>query len=360
MKYILILIFSILLISCEKDKPNEFNLDVKVNGDYNGYLYLNYNEEKDSSLVNNGRAIFNGFVSSPTSASYSTNNISANERNFYLENEKIKSEITISKRKIREYDIDWININKISGTKTSTIVKDFEDFKQNFSSDKNWQNKLYEKLEEIINQNPNHRYSGDLLSEISNDTILSKQQIGQLYNLLNIEFQDPYSIKGITRIAFPEYKIKVGDSIYDFILPNKEGDLINTKDFRGKILFIDFWASWCKPCRAQFPELTIISNDFEEKEVKILGVSLDENEDDWIKTMDTEAPKWENVIDTDGFTGKLANKYGIFAIPYNVLVDYKGKVIANNININQLRKVLDSLVISRKTIANKSIKEIGQ
>ena len=352
MKYIQILILSLLFISCKKDKPNEFNLEVKVNGDYKGYLYLNYDNIKDSSLVTNGKAFFKGSVSYPISASYSTNYISANEKNFYLENEEIETEITISKKKIKEYNIDWIIINRITGTKTSILVKDFEDFKQKFSSDKDWQKELYEKLQKIITQNPNHRYSGDLLSEISNDTILSKEQIGQLYNKLNIKSQDPFSIKSIKFKAFPEYKIKVNDSIYDFVLPNKEDDLISTKDFRGQILFIDFWAAWCKPCRAQFPELTIINNDFEEKGVKILGVSIDEKKDDWLKAMGTEKPKWENVIDKEGFAGNLANKYGIFAIPYNILVDEKGKVIANDISLEKLRKVLDSITSGRKTIAN--------
>lgn len=352
MKHIIILLFAILVISCGKANPNKFSLDVKVNGDYKGYLYLNYDEKQDSGLIKNGRAFFTGTVSYPVSASYSTNYISANDKNFYVENEKIESEITISKRKINEYNIDWITLNKVSGTKTSVIAKDFEDFKGTFSSDKDWQDILYKKLQEIIEQNPKHRYSGDLLSEVSNDTILSIEQIGQLYNMLNIEFQDPNSIKRITFKAFPEYKIKVGDAAYDFDLPNKENNLISSKNFRGQLLLIDFWASWCKPCRAQFPELAKINNDFREKGVSILGVSIDEKESDWRKAIETEKPQWVNVIDTRGFTGNLANKYGIFAIPYNVLIDEKGKVIANNLSMEILRKTLDSLILNKNKITN--------
>lgn len=353
MKYIQILLFAIVAISCKKSSLNEFTLDVKVNGDYKGYLYLYYdNEKKDSSIISNGRAFFTGTVSYPTSASYGTNYISLNDKNFYIENEEIKSEITISKKQIKEYNIDWITINKISGTKTAVIEKDFEDFKQSFSSDKDWQNLLFDKLEKIINQYPKHRYSGDLLSEFSNDTILNKEQIGQLYNKLNVEFQDPYSIKRIVFKAFPKYKIKAGDPIYDFILPDKENDLIDTKNFRGQLLFIDFWASWCKPCRAQFPELTSINNDFKEKGLTILGVSLDVKKDNWLKAMEMEKSKWKNVFDKEGFSGNLASKYGIFAIPYNVLVDEKGEVIANNIELKQLRRVLDSLVHNKDYIPN--------
>ncbi|MFI0431206.1 redoxin domain-containing protein [Mariniflexile sp. HMF6888] len=352
MKYIKILFFAIIVISCKNNNPNEFSLDVKVNGGYKGYLYLNYNEKKDSCIISNGRAFFTGTVSYPISASYSTNYISANEKNFYIENAKIKSEITISKKQIKEYNIDWITINKIYGTKTSVIEKDFEDFKLNFSSDKDWQNKLYKKLQIIIELYPKHMYSGNLLSEVSNDTILSKEQIGELYNKLNIEFQDPHSIKFIKSKAFPEHKIKVGNTIYDFSLPNNENKLISTKDFRGQILFIDFWASWCKPCRLQFPELAKINNDFRDNGVIILGVSIDEKENDWLKAIETEKPKWENVIDTGGFLGKLANKYGIFEIPHNVLVDEKGKVIATDIGLEQLRTALDSLIIKKITTAN--------
>ena len=353
MKHVIILLLAIVVVSCKKANPNEFQLEVKVNGDYNGYLYLNYDDKKDSSKISNGKAFFKGSVDYPISAYYSTDYTSVNEKNFYLENEKIESEITISKKQINDYNIDWITIHKTSGTQTSLIEKDFEDFELKFSSDNNWQNKLYEKLQKIINQNPKHRYSGDLLSDISNDSVLSKVQLGQLYNILNIDSQDPYSIKTIVSKAFPEYKIKVGDSIYDFLLPNKEDNLISTKDFRGQLLFIDFWASWCKPCREQFPELTIIFNDFKEKGVIILGVSMDKKADDWLKAMAAEKPKWKNVIDIEALTGELANKYGIFSVPYNVLVNEKGKVIANDLSLEKLRQVLDSITVSRKDIAYK-------
>src|SRR5690606_38980977 len=125
--------------------------------------------------------------------------------NFYLENEEINSGVTFSKKQIGQHNIDWFTIDDISGTRTSIIEKDFEEFKLKFHSDTNWKQKLYGKLQKIIQQNPKHRYAGDLLHEISNDTILSKEQIGELYNNLDIEFQDPFFIKKIKSIAFPEY-----------------------------------------------------------------------------------------------------------------------------------------------------------
>lgn len=348
MKNLTILILLTLLMSCESKNPNAFNLDVKINGNYSGYLYLKYGKIKDSAIVKNGNAFFKGNISEPTLANFGTNNISTNDKNFYLENSEITTEITFSKKRIKNHTIDCITIDEISGTKTSIIRKDFEAFKLKFNSDKNWNIKLYNKLEDILKQNPNHKYSGDFLSEISNDTILSKKQIESLYNLLNIESQDQDAIKRIESKAFLEYIVKIGDSIFDFNLPNKENNLISTKTYRGQLLFIDFWASWCKPCRSQFPELAKINNDFKEKGLTILGVSIDEKKDNWLEAIQIEKLNWKNVIDVEGLNGKLSKKYGIFEIPYNILVDKKGKIIANDINLKQLRKTLDSILVKKK------------
>jgi thiol-disulfide isomerase/thioredoxin len=309
-----------------------------------GYLYLIYDEIRDSSIIDNGRAFFKGTVSSPTLANFGTDYASANDKNFYLENTEIESEITISKKQLPEINIDWIIIDDISGTETVIMEKDFDDFELKFSTQKDWQNRLYIKLQSIIKENPKHRYSGDLLCQISYDSVLSKEQVGELFNMLSIETQDPFVIKRIRANAFPENIINNGDSIYDFALPDEENNLVSTKDFRGQLLFIDFWASWCKPCRAQFPELIEINNVVKDKGFSILGVSIDEKKDDWTKAMDQEKPRWKNVIDTVGLTGDLAKKYGIFGIPYNVLANENGNVIATDISLMELKNVLDSLI----------------
>lgn len=331
----------IIFFSCNTNKEDGFELNVKINGNYTGYLYLNYNEIKDSCLVKDGKVKFTGSVSSPTMANYSTNNISASDKNFYLENEKINTEITYSKKQIREYNIDWFTIDKISGTKTSLIEKDFEDFKKQSSSNKNWQNELYEKLNKLISQNPNHRYSGDLLSEISNDTILNIEQLKKLYSSLNIKHQDSNIVKSLKYKIFPEQRLKIGDKIIDFELPDNKNKLIKTEKYRNKILFIDFWASWCVPCRKQFPKLKKISTEY--KDLNILGVSFDKNEKLWLKALEKENTNWENVIDTSSLLGIIAEKYGINYIPYNVLVNEKAEVIAIDLEMDKLKVVLDSI-----------------
>lgn len=344
MRHFKLLVVLILIFSCKTENEKGFTFKVKVNGDYSDYLYLNYDNKRDSSFITNGYAFFKGYVRNPTMANFSTNYISASDKNFYLENVPIQSEITLSMRQMKEYNIDWITIDKFYGTQTAILRDEFDKYQLDHKSDNDWQNKLFIKLKEIIQENPKHKFSGDLLSEMSNDTILTIKQIGELYSLLDHKSQNPVTINNLKFKAFPKLAIKSGDLIYDFDLPSeKENSIISTKDFRGKILFIDFWASWCKPCRVQFPDLKEINDNFKDKNVVILGVSLDEKRADWLEALKEEEPKWQNVIDTIGFSGDVALAYSIQAIPYNLLVDIDGKVISQDINLKELRKSLDSL-----------------
>jgi len=342
MKYIQLLILLITVVSCNEKQGDKFVLDVEVNGEYRGYIYLNYGEKRDSALLKNGKYQFAGKVDFPIAASLYTDSISSVDRRFYLENKNINVDITIEKKQIREFRINMIKVVNVTGTETSEINKDFEAYRQKHNADSDWNSKLYTKLEKIFQANPKHRYSGDLLAEISYDSVLSKKQIGDLYNELDLTFQDPEDIKRIENNAFPERVIKVGDSICDFVLPNRFKKLISTNDYRNKMLFIDFWASWCKPCRAQFPELLKLNKDFKGKGLVILGVSLDNDLQKWSKAIEKDQPDWENVIDIQALTGEIAKKYGVSAVPKNFLVDEKGEIIAQDISLEELRTSLAS------------------
>lgn len=337
MKYIRMLILFSIFTSCINEPGDRFVLEVKVTGKYHGGLYLKYGEKRDSAFLKNEKYQFTGKVDFPIAAYLATDSISSLDKNFYLENKNINVDITIEKKQIREFRINMVKVVNVTGTETSVIRKDFESYAQKHNSDSDWNGKLYAELRKIIRANPKHRYSGDLLAEISYDSILSKKQIGDLYNELDLKFQDPDDIKRIEHNAFSEREIKVGDSICDFVLPNRLNKLISTNDYRNKMLFIDFWASWCKPCRAQFPELLKLNNDFKGKGLIILGVSLDNDLQKWLKAIDKDQPDWENVIDIQALTGEIAKKYDIIAVPKNFLVDEKGEIIAQDISLEELR-----------------------
>lgn len=331
----------VLLFSCKKQKENSFELNVKVQGDYSGYLYLNYGKIKDSCLIEKGMAIFTGKADFPIRANFGTDKTYASDKNIYLENRKIEALIHITEKNIRNYDLYWIDVISISGNKTSEIITDFENYKKLNSVKSDWNLNLFNKIEKIIKENPKNSYSGDLLDDVANDTILNIEQIKQLYSYLDLKSQDSSILRNLKEKIFPEHKLKVGDKIIDFELENRSNKLISTKKYRNEVIFIDFWASWCEPCRNQFKELRKIHSDYEN--LKILGVSLDENKTSWLMAVDKEQVQWENVIDTTSFNGVISEKYGIRSIPYNILVNKNGEIIALDLDVKELRNYLNSV-----------------
>jgi thiol-disulfide isomerase/thioredoxin len=117
----------------------------------------------------------------------------------------------------------------------------------------------------------------------------------------------------------------------------------NTKSLKGKWILIDFWASWCGPCRAQLPELRKIYEENRKSNFEIIGVSIDEVKAKWLNALDKENLNWINVNDNNGFEGAIAVKYNVDAIPKNYLINPEGKIIAENIEMSELEKKLKEL-----------------
>ena len=325
---------------------NAFYIDGVILGDYDGYLYLNYDNRKDSSLVVNNKFQFKGITSSDITytAYFSTNRTSAMNENFFIENENIEIQIQIENKKISQTELDWIIVNSISGTKTSLIQKNYKNFTLKHKKDKDWRIKNYRKVDEIISKNPKSQYSEELLSSlVVSDSIIDSQELQKIYRKLDLSSQDPLSMRYLKRLIFPNDTTKIGKPIIDFELPDINNNLISTKQYRGSVLFIDFWATWCAPCKKEFPKILSISNDFKNKKFKVLGVSLDKNKENWIQFLKNNQLKWENIIDKTAFDGNIAQDYDITYVPSNVLVDKKGIVLATNLKSEELRVKLEKL-----------------
>ncbi|HBK84216.1 MAG TPA: hypothetical protein DDZ41_11605, partial [Flavobacterium sp.] len=225
-------------------KNNYFTIDGIIRGkEYSGYLYLSYNNIKDSCLVINNKFNFKGYSPDVSVGYFTTNQATVCYKDFYLENENIKMDISIEKKIIDYYEFDWLIINSISGTQTSLIEKEYEDFKYKYQHDTDWQEKHYHKLDEIISRYPNHIYSSNLLLIYSRDSLADIKKVQKLYNKLDVKSLDYNLVLTLKRSIFPINSSKVGKQMLDFELPNGKDELINTKDYRGSILLLDFWAS---------------------------------------------------------------------------------------------------------------------
>ncbi|MGF6926359.1 peroxiredoxin [Chitinophaga sp. W2I13] len=125
--------------------------------------------------------------------------------------------------------------------------------------------------------------------------------------------------------------VKVGQVAPDFTLPDPSGKMISLSSFRGKYVLVDFWASWCGPCRQENPNVVKAYQQYKGKNFTILGVSLDKTKDKWQEAIKADGLAWNHVSDLKFWDSAVVPLYGLNAIPTNFLLDPQGKVIASNL-----------------------------
>lgn len=339
-----LLVLSQLFLSCTTKSQNSFVLNGTIKGEIPEYLFLHYGNVKDSVLVENGQFHFDGIVNDPTLASFSILGISVMTKDcFFIESNNMQMDVNVEKKSMKGYNINFISIDSISGSKTELIRNNFEVYESVHNKDANWNSKLFKKLDTIITNNPSNNYSAYVFIEQLRKEILNKNQIENLYHKIDTSKLSKVQLNDINRIINPSQTLEVGKQLMDFTLSNAKKELISTKDFRGKVLLIDFWASWCAPCRKQNPDLLKIYEEFKNKDFEILGVSIDKDLDKWISAVKKDELVWGNVIDTRGQESEILAKYGATnSVPKNFLIDKNGLIIAKNISIINLKKYLQN------------------
>jgi peroxiredoxin len=125
--------------------------------------------------------------------------------------------------------------------------------------------------------------------------------------------------------------IPIGEPAPDFSQATPDGKELSLSDLRGKVVLLDFWASWCRPCRMENPNVVRMYNKYKNKGFDILSVSLDKNQGKWTQAIEKDRMTWHHVSDLNGWNNVVAKQYGVMSVPHTILVDKDGNVIAKNL-----------------------------
>ena len=152
-----------------------------------------------------------------------------------------------------------------------------------------------------------------------------------------------YYAKRIKAFIDASKAIAVGKQAPDFVLRDINGKKFDLKDYRGKYLFIDFWASWCKPCREEHPLLRQLNTVYQGKNIVFVSISMDTNEKNWRQAVADDGLSWVQLNDPLALKGPLAEAYSVMALPSNLILDPKGKILATKLRGQPLSDFLQNL-----------------
>jgi len=329
-------IFGIILIfitSCNNKPDTEFSLTGKTKGIKDGtMIYLDNADSQSIDLIDSTLIVNNSFIfktrlsNSPLQVALWTINDSY-YRFLWLENKSMT------------FDASRNNFEnaEVTGSNVENLAQSLRKKLENLSEENQRKKEI-----EFIKKHPNSIISAEILSTYS--TTFGKKETIKLFDQFSEENKKTEYGKIISTYIELNEDAKISEQFIDFEMVDHNGKSQKLSDLKGKTIFLDFWASWCAPCRKENPNLVKTYEKFKSKGFEIFAVSLDENKENWLKAIKKDKLNWYHVNDLKGNGNKASLIYGVEGIPDSFLIDENGIILARDLRGEELNKKLIELL----------------
>jgi peroxiredoxin len=239
-------------------------------------------------------------------------------------------------------DANFMGISETKGSENMELYKGYTDIVSAVIADPSLQVGINEEIAHLLDNRPDVLMSAFLVTYFEQ----AFDQYAALYKKIRDSLTPTYANHDFVRHIEDKLRTAVvsGMEAPDIVMADRDGKTRRLSDLRGKVVLIDFWASWCRPCRAENPNVVRLYHQYKDKGFDIFSVSLDNSRDKWLQAIDADGLVWENhVSDLRGWSSAGGRLYGINSIPATVLIDRDGKVLARNLRGQELENKLKEL-----------------
>lgn len=385
-----------LLVACQPKEPTSYTLTGEIAGEAEGmpvYLYPIVGEELiDSTTIQDGEFVFTGSMDSPDRVRVV---IDANEPDdrgnkrgfkqsyFYLENAdvtyighidsiptlfynpNVKTARPIIKgsksqdlhesytASIRELNAEYRELDQQYGTEYHEPSMEGEFYIERGIGLQKQMNEVMDKIDRkkmaFIRENADTRVAYDMAASYFQNMFidLTADEIDQLLEVLQPAWEGTEEYANLKEMAESAKKIAIGEHYTDVTVINKDEESVQLSDYiePGKYTLLEFWATWCGPCRAEIPHLKHVYEEYKDKNFDVINISFDNSTEEWHKTMEEEGMTWTQLIDPENFEGEAAKTYRIMGIPYSILLDPDGKIIGTDMRGAKLDLALHNVIL---------------